>query len=71
MKQLRRPTANHWEYQEFPLPKVNHESVFIGWLRDGWEFVGFHERLTTTREVSPVAIMRRERRELPLEARSL
>jgi len=50
-----------WEFQEFPIPPSARVETFFGWMRDGWEFVGFHTKLSTTQERVPVVIMRRER----------
>lgn len=51
-----------WEYQEFRIPESDRVQTLFGWLRDGWEFVGFHMKTNTVQEEVPVVIMRRERK---------
>jgi len=60
--------AVQWEYQEFRIPDGDRVETLLNWLREGWEFVGFHAKLTTTREILSVAIMRREREDVAPEA---
>jgi len=66
--QRRRPSrwTCAWEYQEFRIPESDHVQTLFGWLREGWEFVGFHRKTLTTQEQIPVVIMRRERELAPL-----
>jgi|GEM_PF-3586658 hypothetical protein len=61
-RRLRSATpAVAWEYQEFRIPEDDHVPAFLGWLREGWEFVGIHLKTNTVQREVPVAIMRRER----------
>ena len=58
-----------WEYTEFELfmiPTEDRDKVFLGWLREGWELVGVHPKGKGQRKPLPVAILRRERAEVPL-----
>ena len=52
-----------WEYQEFRIPESDRVETLFCWLREGWEFVGFHLKTNTVQEEVPVVIMRRERGE--------
>ncbi len=51
-----------WEYQEFRIPEADRVQTLFGWLREGWEFVGFHLKTNTVQQEIPVVIMRRERK---------
>ena len=50
-----------WEYQEFRVPESDGVQTFFSWIREGWEFVGFHLKTNTVQQAVPVVIMRRER----------
>ncbi|HLQ33940.1 MAG TPA: hypothetical protein VK457_14740 [Chloroflexota bacterium] len=55
------PLPMAWEYQEFRVPESDRIQTLFSWLRDGWEFVGFHLKTNTVKQEVPVVIMRRER----------
>jgi len=52
--------AAKWEYREFDMPTEDRDRVFLGWLREGWEFIGVHPKGKGQRRPLPVAIVRRE-----------
>jgi hypothetical protein len=49
-----------WEYREFEVPAEDRDRVFLDWVREGWELIGFHSKGKRHRKPLPVAILRRE-----------
>lgn len=68
MNDYRPPKVVGWEYRECDIAGIGAEDrdrVFLGWLREGWEFVGVHSKGKGQRKPLPVAILRRERFAFP------